>query len=136
MSDSTEALDALIARLRYEYTPDNPWADHAFSAVMSAAADALEQSRLRIVETVEELDALPLDSVVVDLAGVPRTKRAGNSYMPGGWTAGGSSPLTSRELADGNPMIVVYVRAARHPSPLDDMFADSLAALDALGVRK
>lgn len=60
------------------------------------------------VTTTEELDSLPLGSVVVDFAGTARTKRRGDSLMPGGWTAGGRLPLTSRELADGHQMTVVY----------------------------
>ena len=62
----------------------------------------------RTITTVEELDALPLDSVVVDRHGTPRTKRAGDSYMGAGWTHAGNSPLTSRELADGYLMHVAY----------------------------
>lgn len=60
------------------------------------------------ITTVEELDALPLNTVVVDAVGIPRTKRHGNSHMSGGWTHAGNSPLTSRELADGRAMTVVW----------------------------
>lgn len=60
------------------------------------------------VTTAEELDALPLDSVVVDRHGIPRTNRAGNSHMGGGWTNAGNSPMTSRELADGYLMRVAH----------------------------
>ncbi|OBK09035.1 hypothetical protein A5746_00940 [Mycolicibacterium conceptionense] len=61
-----------------------------------------------VIETVEQLDALPLNTVVVDAAGIPRTSRHGDSHMPGGWTHAGRSPLSSHELADGRPMRVVY----------------------------
>lgn len=59
------------------------------------------------IATVEQLDALPLDTVVVDAVGIPRTKRHGNSHMSAGWTHAGNSPLKSNELADGRPMCVV-----------------------------
>lgn len=60
------------------------------------------------IRTVEQLDALPRDAVVVDAVGIPRTKRHGNSHMPGGWTHAGNSPLTSRELADGRDMWIAF----------------------------
>ncbi|GAS92664.1 Gp57 [Mycolicibacterium brisbanense] len=60
------------------------------------------------IETAEQLDALPLDTVVVDAAGIPRTRRHGDSHMGAGWTHAGRSPLKSHELADGRPMRVVY----------------------------
>jgi hypothetical protein len=61
-----------------------------------------------IVRTVEQLAALPLNTVVVDAIGIPRTKRHGNSHMPGGWTHAGNGPLTSRELADGRDMVIAW----------------------------
>ena len=70
--------------------------------------DLLVTLQPRVVHTVEELDALPPDAVVVDFAGCPRTKRGRDSYMPAGWTNAGKSPLRSTELADGHPMKVVY----------------------------
>lgn len=60
------------------------------------------------IRTIDQLDALPLDTVVVDAAGIPRTKRHRNSHMAGGWTHAGNSPLTSAELADGRDMVVVW----------------------------
>jgi hypothetical protein len=78
------------------------------SLLASARADGAREGRT--VTTVDELNALPLDTVVVDYAGVPRTKRSGNSHMPGGWTHAGNSPLRATELADGHPMTVVYER--------------------------
>jgi hypothetical protein len=84
------------------------------------AKQAIE--RHPVVTTAEDLDALSLDAVVVDRAGVPRTKRAGNSHMPGGWTHAGNSPLTSRELADGKPMTVIYPgRNFARPAPAEMM---------------
>lgn len=71
-------------------------------------AEALEVSRPRVVETAEELDALPVDSVVIDFAGTPRTKRHGDSHMPAGWTHAGRDPISSALLADGRPMAVLY----------------------------
>lgn len=75
-------------------------------------ADALEASApvppAPTVTTKAELDALWLDAVVVDASGIPRMKRARTSHMPAGWTHGGSTPLTSGELADGRPMTVIY----------------------------
>jgi hypothetical protein len=62
----------------------------------------------RTITTAEELDALRFGSVVVDLAGVARTKRRSDTAMPGGWTAGGRSPISSAELADGKEMIVAW----------------------------
>lgn len=59
--------------------------------------------------TADELDALPVDSVVVDIYGTPRMKRRADSVMGAGWTNAGRSPLSARELADGRPMHVVYV---------------------------
>lgn len=60
------------------------------------------------IRTRDELAALPLKTVVVDAVGIPRTKRHGNSHMPGGWTHAGNSPLTSTELADGRDMVVAW----------------------------
>jgi len=65
--------------------------------------------RCRKVLTAEELDALPFGSVVVDYAGVARTKRRRDSIMPGGWTSAGRTPISSKELADGHNMVVVWV---------------------------
>lgn len=62
----------------------------------------------RTVNSAAELDALPVNSVVVDASGTPRTKRYGNSHMGAGWTNAGRSPLSSRELADGRPMRVFF----------------------------
>lgn len=62
----------------------------------------------RVITTVAELTACNLDAVVVDFGGCPRTKRAGNSHMGGGWTHAGNSPLSSAELADGHPMTVIF----------------------------
>ncbi|OYN80443.1 hypothetical protein [Mycolicibacterium sphagni] len=67
------------------------------------------------IRTVEELDALPLDSVVVDRAGIPRTKRGGDSHMPAGWTHAGRSPLRSHELADGRAMLLIWHPAWERP---------------------
>ncbi|OBB15485.1 hypothetical protein A5731_00525 [Mycolicibacterium conceptionense] len=71
-------------------------------------AAAIDAELHPVIETVEQLDALPLNTVVVDAAGIPRTSRHGDSHMPGGWTHAGRSPLSSHELADGRPMRVVY----------------------------
>jgi len=60
------------------------------------------------VTTVEELDALPVDSVVVDRHGTPSVKRRGASHMVAGWMNAARSPLTSRELADGYLLRVVH----------------------------
>ena len=60
------------------------------------------------VTTVEELDALPVGSVVVDRYGVVRTKRGGNTHMSRGWTAFGNHPIHTLMLADGQPMAVVW----------------------------
>ncbi|WP_165069690.1 hypothetical protein [Marisediminicola senii] len=101
-----EAVRALKAFDEQEDWSIVPMAD-ALRALLVAPSPAPTPEG-RTVTTVEELDALPLDSVVVDFAGCPRTKRAGNSHMPGGWTHGGNSPLRSTELADGHPMRVIY----------------------------
>ena len=82
--------------------------DPEVKRLVNHLAMALEASQPRVVTTVEELDALPIDAVVVDFAGCPRTKRGRDSYMPAGWTNAGKSPLRSTELADGHPMKVVY----------------------------
>lgn len=83
--------------------------DDAHAQHQAELIDAALQPR---IETVEELDALPLDTVVVDAAGIPRTKRIGDSHMPSGWTHGGRIPLKPGDLADGRPMRVVYAPEA------------------------
>lgn len=65
-------------------------------------------SKPRTVNSAAELDALPVNSVVVDASDTPRTKRYGDSHMGAGWTNAGRSPLSSRELADGRPMRVLF----------------------------
>ncbi|MGR6521856.1 hypothetical protein ACU5JM_09510 [Rhodococcus erythropolis] len=65
-------------------------------------------SKPRTVHSATELDALPVNSVVVDASDTPRTKRYGDSHMGAGWTNAGRSPLSSRELADGRPMRVLF----------------------------
>lgn len=67
--------------------------------------------KIPTILTAEELDALPVDSVVVDSVGTPRTKRYGDSVMGAGWTHAGRGPLSARELADGKPMLVVHTPA-------------------------
>ncbi len=66
-----------------------------------------------VVMTAEELDALPIDTVVVDRAGIPRTKRRGDSSLPAGWTHAGRDPISSAMLADGHPLVIVYRPAPR-----------------------
>ncbi|MFC8921719.1 hypothetical protein [Cellulosimicrobium sp. NPDC057127] len=61
------------------------------------------------VTTAAELDALPADTVVVDRFGVPRTKRLADSCLPAGWTHAGRETLSSHQLADGQPLRVVFV---------------------------
>lgn len=78
-----------------------PWRRMADAAITA-------QREACTITTAEQLDALPLDSVVVDAAGIPRTARHGDSHTGGGWTHAGRSPLKSRELADGRPMVVVW----------------------------
>lgn len=80
---------------------DEYW--EAASAVLKAG-----WSRPRTVNSAAELDALPVNSVVVDASDAPRTKRYGDSHMGAGWTNAGRSPLSSRELADGRPMRVLF----------------------------
>ena len=99
-----EVQDMALSTVLCRCDTDRRYNEHA--AHQSAAWD-----EARTVRTAAELDALPLDTVVVDAAGIPRTKRAGNSHMSGGWTHAGNSPLRSRELADGRAMWVVW-----HPS--------------------
>jgi hypothetical protein len=60
------------------------------------------------VLTAEELDALPVDTVVVDRASIPRTKRRADSVMGAGWTHAGRDPLSSKMLADGHPLTVLF----------------------------
>ena len=82
------------------------YVDRMKHEVAELALKALRESLT--ITTAEELDALPLDAVVVDAAGIPRTKRHGDSHMSAGWTHAGRSPLRSGELADGRPMRVVW----------------------------
>lgn len=89
-----------------QWMDDNPAAQ--FSRASFGAHIAAEWVKARTIETVEQLDALPLNSVVVDASGIPRTNRTGDSVMRGGWTNAGRIPISSRELADGRPMVVVY----------------------------
>lgn len=76
--------------------------------LMTELIAELERARGVEITTAAELDALPIDSVVVDVAGIQRAARHGDSHMAGGWTHAGRSPLKSRELADGRPMRVVW----------------------------
>lgn len=76
-------------------------------------AGLLAPAPLREVTTAAELDTLPVDTVVVDTSGVPRTKRYPDTHMGGGWTHAGRVPLSSQMLADGRPLTVVYVRSDR-----------------------
>jgi hypothetical protein len=78
-------------------------ASHATDAILAAG-----YRKPRTITTAEELDALKFGSVVVDRAGVARTKRRSDSAMPGGWTAGGRSPIPAALLVDGNEMTVLY----------------------------
>ena len=102
MADTDTA--ALIAEAR----KTQGYSEGDLRSLVRSLAMALEASQPRVVTTVEELDTLPLDAVVVDFAGCPRTKRGRDSYMPAGWTNAGKSPLRSTELANGHPMKVVY----------------------------
>lgn len=77
------------------------------------------------ITTKDALDALPVDAVVLDVAGIPRTRRRADSHMPGGWTHAGREPLTSGALADGQPLIVVYL-AGRPPRPERVVKAEAL----------
>lgn len=73
--------------------------------------ERLEQERTEpavLVTTAEELDALPVDSVVVDRHDIPRTKRSDDTHADARWTNAGRYPLTSSELADGYYLRVVY----------------------------
>ncbi len=70
--------------------------------------EKIEALKPRTVNSATELDALPVNSVVVDASDTPRTKRYGDSHMGAGWTNAGRSPLSSRELADGRPMRVLF----------------------------
>ncbi|TFD27466.1 hypothetical protein [Cryobacterium cryoconiti] len=99
-----ERIEAWDAIAKHPFFRDCYATDGTLLAAMLAKLSA----EPRTVTTVEELDALNLDAVVVDVGGCPRTKRFGNSHMPGGWTHAGNSPLRSSELADGRPMTVVY----------------------------
>lgn len=69
------------------------------------------------IETVEQLDALPVGSVVVDAVDTARMKRNADSYMGAGWTDAGRSPLWSNELADGRPMRVLHIPGDQPRTP-------------------
>ena len=102
-SQATPARDELAADIRE--------VDGNHSLGASALADRLVDlgwSKPRTVNSAAELDALPVNSVVVDASDTPRTKRYGDSHMGAGWTNAGRSPLSSRELADGRPMRVLF----------------------------
>ena len=62
----------------------------------------------RTITTVEELDELPAGAVVLDALKSARTKRWADTHMPGGCTSGGRMPISSKDLADGNPMTVLF----------------------------
>lgn len=89
-----------------QWMDDNPAAQ--FSRASFGAHIQAEWVKACTIETSEQLDALPLNAVVVDASAIPRTSRHGDSHMPGGWTHAGRSPLKSRELADGRPMFVAW----------------------------
>ena len=84
-------------------TGSEEWDTHVADAILAAG-----YTKPRVVTTAAELDACNLDAVVVDRGGCPRTKRYGNSHMPGGWTNAGRDPLKSTELANGHEMTVVF----------------------------
>ena len=86
--------------------------EHSFDCMADGLADYLTEydgwSKPRTVNSTADLDALPVNSVVVDASDTPRTKRYGDSHMGAGWTNAGRSPLSSLELADGRPMRVLF----------------------------
>ncbi|WP_027503342.1 hypothetical protein [Rhodococcus sp. UNC363MFTsu5.1] len=70
------------------------------------------------ITTVEELDALPFGSAIVDVAGVVRTKERRHSRFPGGWASAGKDPCPTALLADGRPLTVLFQPEAA-PVPSD-----------------
>lgn len=121
MSTREELADTIAVTLRGEdqfgYTDISDLGDAVLDSRydLLAVADAVladYQPKPRTVTTEAELDALPVNSVVVDTSGVPRTKRYGDSHMGAGWTHAGRGPLRSCELVDGQPMTVVFTPEA------------------------
>ena len=126
--------DAQFAYEIYLSTADG----HEFAAILDAVVAHLNDHHPkpdggvpaapapRVVVTAAELDALPVDTVVVDQSGIPRMKRYPSSHMPGGWTHGGRDPLSARMLADGHPMTVAWLpvdRAERAERERDEAVA-------------
>ncbi|MDJ0405863.1 hypothetical protein QNA23_20385 [Rhodococcus erythropolis] len=102
-SQATPARDELAALILAE---PNGWRLNRDSLAYRLLAAGW--SKPLTVNSAAELDALPVNSVVVDASDTPRTKRYGDSHMGAGWTNAGRSPLSSRELADGRPMRVLF----------------------------
>ena len=102
-SQATPARDELAALILAE---PNSWRLNRDNLATRILADGWLKPRT--VNSAAELDALPVNSVVVDASDTPRTKRYGDSHMGAGWTNAGRSPLSSRELADGRPMRVLF----------------------------
>jgi hypothetical protein len=88
---------------------------HSFLAGFDSGLLAAAHSTT--VTTAEELNALPVGSVVVDASGTARMNRHGDSHMGGGWTHAGRHPLKSTELANGRPMTVVHRGHQYRPTP-------------------
>lgn len=98
------AVLELLNRAAQIGTPGRAITAHVVARGLSADG----WSKPRTVNSAAELEALPVNSVVVDASDMPRTKRYGDSHMGAGWTNAGRSPLSSRELADGRPMRVLF----------------------------
>ncbi|MCW2300715.1 hypothetical protein [Rhodococcus erythropolis] len=106
-SQATPARDELV-RILAGAVLDNPGGIGTLPQHAAERIIADGWLKPRTVNSATELDALPVNSVVVDASDTPRTKRYGDSHMGAGWTNAGRSPLSSRELADGRPMRVLF----------------------------
>ncbi|MEA1798528.1 hypothetical protein [Rhodococcus qingshengii] len=110
-SQATPARDELAEKVFDLLVTAESMGEQRRNVIAHGIAMGLEDagwSKPRTVNSAAELDALPVNSVVVDASDTPRTKRYGDSHMGAGWTNAGRSPLSSRELADGRPMRVLF----------------------------
>ena len=81
----------------------------------------------RFVVSEKEINALPVFTVLLDTRGVTRTRRWPDSLDGPGWAAVGKIAISSKALADGKPLLVLWNPAEPWP-----VFSAWLMCLDIL----
>jgi len=81
----------------------------------------------RFVITESEIDSLPARSAVLDVYGIVRGRRAYNGVGGETWQAPGKSAISSKMLADGKPLLVLW-----NPEEPWPVFSAWLMCLDIL----